>query len=273
MKARALFLLLPLAACHVSVNGAPAPDQTAAAAASAPGAFHYTRALAPGKALKLVGLNGAIDASPSADGSVDVRAAIRGRNPSKLKIVAREEDRGIVVCVLAAEESPDLCKWDGVEHGHVNIEGDDDARADLFAKVPRGVSLVAGTMNGSIRALSLEGDVRAMTMNGDIQLSTSGVAGAQTMNGSVAATIGTTPRAPLSFQTHNGDVALRLAPGVDAEIDAHTMMGHITATFPMDVESTPMGIGPKSGRGTVGKGGARISAQTMNGNVDVRSGS
>jgi hypothetical protein len=256
-------------ACHFSVNSAPSPDAAARIAASQPGAFHYNRPLAAGRTLRLAGLNGAIEAAPSDDGNVDVRAAVRGKDPSRIRIVAREEERGVVVCVISADEPVESCTWDGAEHEDAHVDGD-DARVDLFAKIPRGVALVAATMNGAVHARALDGDVRASTMNGDIEVATSGVADASTMNGSVRATLGTAPRAAVEFASHNGDVFVTLPAGTDASVEAHTMHGDIRASFPIAIETTPIGIGPKSGHATLGRGGVRISAQTMNGDIDVR---
>ena len=40
----------------------------------------------------------------------------------------------------------------------------------------------------------------------------------------------------------------------------------------MAIETTPGGFGPKSGRARLGNGGAKIRAESINGNVELRSG-
>lgn len=244
-----------LAACRVgtaSSSPPPAPGRAAAAVAAAPGAFHYSRPLQAPRALHLYGLAGGVVASPSKDGNVDVRAAVRGEHPERVRIVAREEARGVVVCVLYADESPDACRFDGVSRSRGDHDDGREPRVDLFARVPRGVLIDANTIDGGVQITSPAAEASATTVNGNIEIVTSGAAKAETVN---------------------GNVAIRLAQNVDAEIGARTVSGEIRSNFPMTIDTLPFGFGPKSGHATLGRGGARVEASTVNGDIDVTRGS
>lgn len=244
-----------LAACRVgtaSSSPPPAPGRAAAAVAAAPGPFSYSRPLQAPRALRLYGVAGGVVASPSEDGDVHVRAAVRGGHPERVRIVARDEPRGVVVCVLFADESPDACRFDGVSRSREDRDDGSDVRVDLFARVPRGVSIGANTIDGSVRITSPATEANASTVNGDIEIVTSGAAKAETVN---------------------GNVAIRLAKDADAEVDASTVSGDIRSNFPMAIDTLPFGYGPKSGRATLGRGGPRVEASTVNGDIDVTRGS
>lgn len=280
MSSRAfVFSVVALAAiaCHrAPAAAAPAPTPSSSptvaprASAGTPD-LDWHAALAAGKTLQLSDVSGDVQVSRADGGTVSVRAVPRGKNASKVRVVTHTEDAGIAVCVLFAEDSDADCRLGTVTHHHRESH-DEDVRIDLVARLPRGVKLVAETMNGAVRAKGLESDVQAVSMNGDIELSTTGVATLKTMNGSIDASIGAAPTAALSFVTYNGAVRVRLPEKLDADVEASTMHGSITTSFPMAIETVPMGIGPKSGRARLGKGGAHIEAKTMNGDVVLRTG-
>lgn len=186
-----------------------------------------------------------------------------------MKVVVREDPGGIAVCVLFVQDSPDDCRLGAVQrHDHPHDNGDSDVR--LVVRVPRGVTLVAGTLSGSISAQGLTGPVRASTLNGDVRVSTQATAEATTANGAVEVSFATPPTGPLSFETMNGQVKVDLPAGTNAAIDASTTNGEISANFPMTLHTLPMGLGPKEGHAQLGQGGPTLQAHTKNGNVVLR---
>src|SRR5438552_10240011 len=217
-----------------SVLVASAALAAPAAVAVAPGAFHHSAPLAADRAVRLDSVLGSIEATPSTDGKLDVVAAVKDGDASLARVVAREEAGGVAVCVLFPEDSPDDCRLDGVKratrHGH-----DHAPTVDLIARVPKGVRLVAQSVNGAVRARGLTGNVRASTVNGDVVVETSGVAEATTVNGGISVVLGAPPRAPVAFTTTNGKVTLTLPAGTDADVEAETVMGSLSASFPIDV--------------------------------------
>jgi hypothetical protein len=263
------FPLVALAVAACAATPQPAHGEPAAAAANRPTSFHLNAPLAAPKALRLYGFNGSIEATPSDDGRVDVRSVVRHGDASTARVVTRSEPGALVVCVLFADEPDSDCGADDDARHHESPNGE-DARVDLVARVPRGVALVARSLNGDVSARDLSGDVDASTLNGDVKVSTTGTARASTLNGAVEAKFATPPVGPLSFESNNGDVRVTLPATSDATIEASTMNGELSSSVPMRIDSVPGGHGPKHGRAKLGSGAARIAARTLNGNVDVQ---
>src|SRR5262249_11540171 len=119
------------------------------------------------------------------------------------------------------------------DEGHMNTS-DNDVEVDFEVRVPAGVALIARTVNGGIEASDLHGPVDARAVNGGVELSTTGYASAQTVNGSIVASLGTAEwPEPVSFGTVNGEIRLTVPAGLDADIRAETMNGTIHTDFPV----------------------------------------
>lgn len=263
--------LLPLLAllsiaCHTRVADADAPP-----ARPAPGEFRDVRTVAAGSTVQLSGWSGAVEATGTDGDTLDVRGVFTGADASRMKVVVRQDAAGVAVCVLHADEPAERCRLGEIDRGQRYDHLDADVR--LVARVPRGVRLVAETLNGGVAATGMTAEVRASTLNGDVVVSTSGPATARTANGAIDATVGAAPASgELRFETTNGRVHVALPAGIDADVEASTLNGAIRANFPITVEGTPYG-GPRQGRARLGKGGRRVLAHTTNGEVDLRTGS
>src|SRR6266480_4499890 len=128
------------------------------------------------------------------------------------------------------------------------------------------VRAVAGS--GDVEAANLASDVQANTVNGSIRISTSGYAEAQTVNGSIVASMGrATWTEALDFRTVNGAITLDLPANVSTEVRASTVNGDIVTDFPIMVRGR---LGPRSLRGTIGSGGRRLALETVNGSIRLR---
>ena len=191
---------------------------------------------------------------------------------ARARIVAREEGGGVVVCVLFADESPEACRMSGVSRSGSNRSHQNGPSIQLVARIPAGVSLTADTLNGTIRARGIGGEVRATTLNGDVDVSAATITEATTLSGNVDATFALPPTKNVEVTTNNGNVRVKLPSAIDADVEASTMNGTITSSFPMPLETTPGGFGPKSGHARLGKGGPKLEARSLNGNVDLKTG-
>ncbi len=265
-------LLSPLLALTAGVAvlglGARARAAEPPATSSDVASFHWTSSATAPRTLRLYGSNGGITVSASADGKADVHAVIKDGDPALARIVRIDEPDAVTICVLFADEPPSDCSPNGISHGS---HGDhrNPPTIDLIARIPAGVSLSATTANGSIRAHDVGGEVRASTANGNVDVSGARIVEAITANGNVDARLASVPVSQTRFVTTNGNVNVRVPRGTNADVEAATMHGEISASFPMTIHSTPGGFGPKSGAGRIGSGGARIEAKTTNGNVDI----
>src|SRR5207245_9779751 len=111
------------------------------------------------------------------------------------------------------------------------------------------------------------GDAEAHTVNGSVRLTTTGLAVATTVNGSVNWTQGRAewPNGA-KFKTVNGGITLTLPGFLNAELRAETLNGSITADFPLTITGQ---VGPRRLRGTIGNGGPELNLSTVNGSIKL----
>jgi hypothetical protein len=154
------------------------------------------------------------------------------------------------------------------DEGRMNVQNN-DVRVDFTVRVPADVRFLGRNVNGEVRATSLRSDVDAVTVNGRITVSTTGVASAESVNGSIEASLGATKWSdPLDYRTVNGGITLNLPSGVAAELRAETMNGGITSDFPITIHTSR-----RRGRritGSIGSGGRELHISTVNGGIRLR---
>src|SRR5262249_17466099 len=145
-----------------------------------------------------------------------------------------------------------------------------DVRVDFTVKVPAGVRFFGKTVNGNIDARALQSDTAVDTVNGKITVETTGTASAETVNGSIDASIGaSTWTDRLEFRTVNGSIDLRLAKNVNANLHAGMLNGGFQSEFPLMVQS--FGGRNRHVEGTIGQGGRDLDVHTVNGRIQLRS--
>lgn len=248
------------------------PASTSSVEKRAGEAFQWSRAIPAGKAIEIKGVNGDIAASRAAGKEVEVRATKRAwkSDPQEVMIEVIEHEDGVTICAKypAVHGKENVCAPG--DKGRMNTQNN-DVRVDFEVRVPAGVRLIARTVNGEVRAEDLESPVDAATVNGSVRVSTLGYASAETVNGSIAATLGDAAwTEPLWFNTVNGAISLTLPAGLDAEVRAETMNGVIHSDFPLTVRGK---ISRNRLQGSIGKGGRRLDLETVNGNISLRSAS
>jgi putative adhesin len=252
-----------LALLHVVVALALVPR-----AAGAQGEFHWKGKVAPGKAIEIKGVNGDVRAV-AGSGDVEVTAVKHARrsDPDEVKIEVVQHENGVTICAVYPSDGRRENSCEAGEGGHMNVR-DNDVIVDFTVRVPEGVRFAGNTVNGEVEAANLSGDVEANTVNGNIRISTAGYAEAQTVNGSIVASLGrSTWSDGLDFRTVNGGITLDLPAGLSTEVRATTVNGDIQTDFPLMVTGR---LGPRSLRGTIGSGGRRLALETVNGSIRLR---
>jgi opacity protein-like surface antigen len=254
--------LLALTAVAAAALAAPA-------AAQAPD-FQWRGTLSQGQTLEIRGVNGSVNAMPSADAAVHVEATRTARrsDPETVRIEVVPHDGGVTICAVyptprgARQENE--CRPGG---GRNNAQNN-DVQVSFTVRVPAGVHFDGNTVNGGIRAERLRSNVKATTVNGSVDVATSGFARANTVNGNITCRIGE-GRLPgdVNFETVNGSITLELPAGVNAEFRGSTVNGRIDTDFPITVTGQ---VSRRSLRGAIGSGGPELRATTVNGNIRLR---
>ena len=249
-----------LALCGLVLAGAAAAED-----------FHWQGRIPAGHDLEIRGINGDIDASLAPGAEADVVATKRARHgdPASVEIKVVERAGGVLICAVYPGRGPGHDECGGAKAGHERRD-ENDVEVHFRARVPRGVSLRASTVNGGVQADGLEGPVDAETVNGDVRVAVAGSARAQSVNGSIRASLArATGSEPLEFQTVNGSIEVSLPADVDADLRADTVNGSIDSDFPLENRSSRRHP-PQSARGRLGSGGRRLDLETVNGNVILR---
>jgi YbbR domain-containing protein len=232
--------------------------------------FNWRGTVDRGKSIEITGINGDIHAVAASGAEVRVSAekSARRSNPDDVRVEVVEHDGNVTICAVYPTRSgrdTNECRPGG---GGNRSTGDNDVRVDFTVEVPAGVVFIAESVNGSVEAASLQSDIKANTVNGGIEVSTSGSAEANTVNGSITATIGRADwSGELTFETVNGGIELTLPDDLNADVHASTVNGGISTDFPLTVQGR---FGPKRLNGRIGNGGRTLSLTTVNGEIDLR---
>jgi DUF4097 and DUF4098 domain-containing protein YvlB len=231
--------------------------------------FQWHGRLSTGQVIEIRGVNGAINASASSSGDVEVTASKSARrsNPAEVRIEVVQSSKGVTICAVYPTpqgKEPNRCAPG--DEGHINTNNN-DTQVHFDVRVPAGVGFTGHTVNGEIDAESLQGDVDAHTVNGSIKVATTGTAIASTVNGSLNVTMGRGDFPDgASFKTVNGSITLRVAGAIDADLNADTLNGDITSDFPITIRGA---VSPRRIRGTLGNGGHSLSLSTVNGSIKL----
>lgn len=225
----------------------------------------WTSVIAPGKAIEIKGINGDVRAEATDGEAVEVRIRKRARrsDPNLVEIEIVEHDGGATLCVIYPSRRGARENYCAPGSGGRQNSRNNDVNVDFTVLVPEGVVFIGRTVNGEIDAIDLRGDAMAYTVNGDISLSTSGYGEANTVNGSISATIGRVVDG-LNFETVNGTITLNLPDDASADLQGSTVSGSITSDFPVSIMGR---FGPKHMSGTIGDGGPDINLKTVNGSI------
>lgn len=250
------------ATAHAAPAAEPEPQRQGAE-------FRWREPLAAGRTIEIRGINGNVSAEPAAGGEVEVVAVRRARrsDPEEVRIEVVRHGDGVLICAVYPNPGgePNTCE---LNNSRSQVR-DNDTSVNFTVRVPAGVRFNGRTVNGEVRALDLGADVDVKTVNGTINVSTTGLARAATVNGSITAAMGRADwPSGLEFKTVNGSIHLSLPASLSARIEAKTLNGEITTDFPMTVTGS---FSRRRLSGTVGGGGDRqLILETVNGSVQIR---
>ena len=233
--------------------------------------FNWTGALNPGQTLEIKGVNGSIRAELAAGNMVEVTAhkTAERSDVNSVRIDVVPSADGITICSVYPSDSgtPNDCQAGKGGHSH---NRDNDVVVDFTVKVPAGVRFAPRTVNGRVIATALRSDVDASSVNGNVKITTTGLARAKTVNGSIDASMGASSwTGSLAFSTVNGSIDVTMPPGTGAEVSASSVSGEMTSDFPMTVNGR---IGSRKMSGRIGSGGPELKMSTVNGGITIHQG-
>ena len=246
--------------------------------------------VASGNWFRLSSVNGPVAIEASADNMVHVRAEkiVNRGKVADVHFQVVQSGGDVRVCALWRG---DVCDEDGMHSRRNNDDGDNnehrDVRVRFTVKVPAGVRVSAGTVNGEMRVKDVTSEVRASTVNGLVEVrNVGGEVRANTVNGGVVVTTRSGPvnantvngdidvrmtslsrDGEMSFHTVNGSVTVETPTSLDADVSLDTMHGSISSDWPVQLSGR---FGPRHAEGTIGRGGRSIKLKTLNGSVELR---
>ncbi len=258
---------LGLAACD-DVTG-PDSDET-----------HYYHPLAiegewrgqalPGDLVEIKGISGDIRASTAPGQEVVVTWTKQGRqsDPAGVTVEVVLHADGITICAVYPD-LPGRPKNECLpgQLGHM-VTQDNDVSVDFTVTVPAGVDFSGHTVSGDVFADDLRSNAIGATVSGNVNITTSELAEASTVSGSIEASIGgSNLDRDLAFTAISGSVTVSIPTNVNAEVWATAVSGSVFSDF--SLPARPDG----SIRGILGSGGQLLRLSTVSGNVMLRRGS
>ena len=231
--------------------------------------FTWTGSVDVGDAIEVKGVNGSVIAEATTGSRIEVRAVKKSRrgDASDVHIEVIEHSGGVTLCAVYPSRGRQANECAPGDGGRMNVK-DNDTNVTFYVKVPAGVDFRGKTVNGDVEAQDLESDVMVRTVNGDVEVSTTGFAEAETVNGSIDAVMGNADRSEgLRFRTVNGSITLDLPDDLDANVDAKWVNGSIETDLPLQLTGR---ISRHSAQGVLGDGGPTLDLTTVNGSIRIR---
>lgn len=254
-----LALSLLVAGCDINVGEHGFSMDVASGKAQEESSRSYD--IAPGGRLEVVNINGTINASPGGGTRVEVRIERIAKASNDER--AQELLKKIEIVETASSDKVRLetkvPKMSWSRSGH---------EVRYWIKVPKGLVLDFGTVNGGVRLENLDNEIVASTTNGGIRgVGLRGAVKADTTNGGVEIEMAAVT-ANIDLGTTNGGIRLRLPRDAKANVDARVVNGGIGFRDGWG-SMQEMEKSRRHFRGTLNGGGPTISVETTNGGVVI----
>ncbi|MEJ2481652.1 MAG: hypothetical protein P8049_00615 [Gemmatimonadota bacterium] len=231
--------------------------------------FEWRGRVDRGDRIEIKGVNGEINATYTSGSEVRVTARKEAKrdDPGEVRVEVVEHGDGVTICAVYPDDGGRKNECRPGDEGHLSSH-DNDVAVHFSVEVPAGVMLRASTVNGGIDAGGLQSDVDASTVNGGVSVSTSGLAKASTVNGSIKASIGRADwSGDLDFETVNGSITVEMPADAGARVRASTVNGGLETDFPLTIQGR---FSNRKMEGTIGGGGRDLNLETVNGSIRLR---
>ncbi len=232
----------------------------------------FTPTIPAGGRLVLENINGPVVITQGTGQTAEIivtKRVIKG-DGSFVKAIM-EEERGLVrVCTIYTNRDPNRKSCEGENSSDSRRDRDSQVEMRYDVRVPAGVTVEAENVNGSIDAKELTEAASLTTVNGGITFAGNTARHLETVNGGIKASFARTAwDGTLEVSTVNGGIELIFPASLEAEFAGETVNGGIYSDFPVTIEGK---FGPKSFSGRIGKGGRKLSVETVNGGITLKKG-
>lgn len=203
----------------------------------------------------------------------------RGRRRSSGKTIYKVVVPRGARLILATVSGPITAKGVGGDVDAESVSGTievEDARSLSFESVSGGVrarnvqnGAKGSSVSGHVMLDDVTGDVEAESVSGPVRLTgiRARLVHASTVSGPIQFSGTVDPAGKYEFESHSGTIRLALPPDAGARLSLETFSGSFQSDFPVTIGGDS-GFGPgRSGEARIGRGNARIEAQTFSGSI------
>jgi uncharacterized protein YaiE (UPF0345 family) len=220
-----------------------------------------------GNTIEIKGIQGNIEAATASGQEIVVTWKKRGRHddPAGVTVDVVQHAGGVTVCAVYPD-IPGGFRNDCLpgENGHMATR-EFDVAVDFTVLVPAGVDFNGRTISGDVRVEDLSSNAFGSTISGNVDITTSELAEASTVSGSVNASIGRSDwRRNLAFSVMSGSVTVSIPENTNAEVWATAATGSVSSDF-----SLPR-LMDGSLRGNIGAGGGMLRLSTVTGSISLK---
>lgn len=222
--------------------------------------FHHTYPITSNGRIELDNING------------DVRISSWDRNEVKVDAVKYADTKEkLDEAKIEVEAGNDYVSIQTKYPDHDNHWGshNNPASVEYTLTVPRTSRLdEIKLINGSLNVAGVSGEVHASCINGRLEaLDLAGRAELSTINGRLVARFAQLASQSVELKSVNGSLDLTIPSDSNADVEANTVSGSIQNDFGLHVNNHQF-VGHDL-RGEIGKGGAHIRLQNVNGRVEI----
>jgi Toastrack DUF4097 len=230
-------------------------------------AWTWSGKLGAGDVLDVTNISGYIHVVRSSNGTATARAEKTGNRSDFDRVQIRVEHQGHTFRICAVYDAPD---GEGCRNRTRNSRDDIRVGVNFDVGVPDGVELEVASVTGDLDVRDVHSDVTARTVSGDVEVSTSRVAKASTVSGSLDVEMRGTDWHDLSFSTVSGDITLGLPDGIGADVDFASVSGDLDSDFDISTSGRRRQWIGSHVRGVIGGGGRALKLNTVSGDVRIR---
>lgn len=213
--------------------------------------------LSPGAEITVSGINGSVTIETSDTKTAEVYIVRTAKESGAL------ERRKVVV---EGSASSLTVRGEKGDVGFFDRMFGSNSTETVTLKLPRQVSLETSGVNGAVKVGDLDGRVEIHGVNGRVEVgSASGSAEFHGINGNITVALKTLNKDGVRISGINGNIELRFAGDVNAELDAHGMNGSVRSDA-ADIMVSKSDHGNRYSA-QIGSGGNQIEVSGINGNV------